>query len=63
MQLEEADIREFADLWREEFGEEISLGEARAHASQLLELYSLLAEPSREARSESPEDRSNASPP
>ncbi len=42
MRLEEHDIREFVQLWQEEFHEEIPLAEARYHASQLLELYALL---------------------
>ena len=43
MQLTDEDIREFAALWKEEFAEEISQQEARRYASQLLELYQLLA--------------------
>jgi len=45
MQLTDEDVREFATLWKEEFGEEISEAEARRHATQLIELYSLLARP------------------
>ena len=44
MQLEENEIREFAELWKQEFNETISPGEAQARASVLLELYALLAE-------------------
>lgn len=45
MQLSDDDIREFAALWKEEFGEEISDAGARRNASQLLRLYSLLLRP------------------
>lgn len=43
MWLEKQDLEEFAKLWKEEFNETISSVEARLHASQLLELYMLLA--------------------
>ena len=43
MQWEENDIREFIQLWREEFREEIPIDEARHRATLLLELYALLA--------------------
>lgn len=45
MELGDEDIQEFITLWQEEFGETISLEKARHHASQLLELYLLLATP------------------
>jgi len=45
MQLGDDDIREFTDLWKQEFGETLTKDEARHHASQLLELYALLARP------------------
>ncbi|MEK7630489.1 MAG: hypothetical protein AAB417_00445 [Patescibacteria group bacterium] len=45
MELTEDDIREYQAIWKKEFGEEISVEEARRSASQLLELYrSLLFE-------------------
>ena len=44
MNLDERDIEEFASIWREEFGETLSKEEARLHASQLMELYLVLAE-------------------
>ena len=43
MDLTEADIQEFAALWRDEFGEELSRDEARTEATRFLELYLLLA--------------------
>jgi len=46
MQLTDEDVREFAMIWKEEFSEEISEAEARRHASQLIQLYALLVEPS-----------------
>lgn len=45
MQLSDDDLREFCEIWKQEFGEELTPAEARHHASQLLELYMLLAEP------------------
>ena len=45
MQLDDQDIREFIVLWKKEFDEDLSFDEARYHASQLLELYALLAKP------------------
>ncbi|GFO80527.1 MAG: hypothetical protein A49_01540 [Methyloceanibacter sp.] len=45
MQLDEAEIREFADLWSREFGETLTPDQARLQASLLLELYAALAEP------------------
>ncbi len=47
MQLTDEDILEFAAVWREEFGEEISEVEARRQASQLIQLYTLLIRPLR----------------
>jgi hypothetical protein len=43
MQLTDKDIHEFQSLWREEFDEEISFDNAQMRASELLELYALLA--------------------
>lgn len=43
MQLTKEDVSEFATVWRKEFNEALSDGEARHKASQLMELYSLLA--------------------
>lgn len=42
MKLDNADVREFAALWEKEFGESITLDEARHRATTLLEFYSLL---------------------
>ena len=55
MQFEDADIEEFMSLWREEFGESISLEAARQCASQVMELYALLAS--------APESSTRQSPP
>lgn len=44
MKLEDDDIREFAEIWKEEFHEVISPAQARESASQLVELYLLLLE-------------------
>ena len=51
MHLNEADVTEFATLWREEFGEALSLDEARYQAAHLLELYTLLYRPTPEEQS------------
>ena len=45
MDLEERDIKEFQDIWQQEFGETLSPEQARLEASLLLELYSALARP------------------
>jgi hypothetical protein len=55
MQLEEKEIREFSDLWYQEFGERLSPDEACHAASQLMELYYLLARSSAETKPESGE--------
>ena len=55
MQLTDSDIREFQELWQKEFQETLTEDGARYHASQLLELYALLAEPlSRKSSTQSP---------
>ena len=46
MELSAEDIREFVEIWREEFGEEIPAGDARHRASRLIELFAVLAESS-----------------
>lgn len=45
MQLTDDSVREFSSAWEAEFGEALSIGEARERASLLLELYVLLARP------------------
>lgn len=42
MQLTDADLREFIEIWQEEFQESISMDEARHAASLLMQLYLLL---------------------
>lgn len=42
MQLSEEDIREFQELWRKEFGEEISPATARTQAVRLLTISKVL---------------------
>jgi hypothetical protein len=57
MQLTAEDIREFRKLWQKEFQETLTEDEARYHASELLELYALLARPlPHEAMTDSPHD-------
>ena len=45
MDLDNPDIQEFIQLWKEEFKETLSSAEARQCASELLELYAVLASP------------------
>jgi hypothetical protein len=45
MDLDDQDIQEFIQLWKEEFKETLPPADARQCASQLLELYSVLASP------------------
>ncbi len=45
MQISEERLQEFGRLWKDEFGEELSVEQARHEAALLLELYSALAEP------------------
>jgi hypothetical protein len=45
MELDERDINEFAEIWKQEFDEGLSAEEARHRASQLLELFWLLSRP------------------
>jgi hypothetical protein len=45
MDLDERDVREFAEIWKKEFKEDLTLEEARRNGSQLVELFSLLAKP------------------
>lgn len=42
MELTDDDICEYQEMWREEFGEEISAEDARRSASELLELFRML---------------------
>jgi len=43
MQLKDDDLKEFVAIWKRVFNEEISLADARHHASQLVTLYLALA--------------------
>lgn len=45
MQLTDQDLQEFCEIWKEEFKEDLSPADARHYASQLLELYIVLATP------------------
>jgi len=45
MHLSDQDIREFQELWRQQFEESLTEDKAREEAMQLLELYALLARP------------------
>ena len=42
MQLQDADLLEFIEIWSEEFHEKISADDAKLSAAALLELYRLL---------------------
>jgi hypothetical protein len=54
MNLNDDDIREFCNAWREEFGEPLSPDEARHRASLLLDLYVTLARPLPESEHKPP---------
>ena len=54
MDLDDRDIQEFMEIWKEEFKETLSPAEARQSASQLLELYFVLYGP--DAKSSQPRD-------
>jgi len=43
MPFTDADLREFMEIWKEEFHETITEADARLCASALMELYTLLA--------------------
>jgi hypothetical protein len=45
MELDDREIQEFIQLWKEEFNETLPPKDARQCASQLLELYGVLASP------------------
>lgn len=45
MQLSDAAIQEYIQLYREDFGEELMVGEARVIATRLVTLYELLCRP------------------
>lgn len=45
MQLSDTAIQEYIQLYREDFGEELSVGEALAIATRLVTLYALLCRP------------------
>ena len=42
MEFTEADIKEFIELWKEEFHETIAEADARLSAASLMELYAVL---------------------
>ena len=45
MDLDDHDIQEFIEMWKEEFRETLSPAQARRRASELLELYFVLYGP------------------
>jgi hypothetical protein len=45
MRLNQEDIMEFKEIYAEEFGEQISYAEAERMASDLMQLFELLARP------------------
>ena len=54
MELTEEELQEFRDIWKRTFNEEISIGDARQCALQLIELYGQLAKPLPSERMTSP---------
>lgn len=53
MQLTDDDIREFQEIWKAEFNEEITADRARTEGTLLLELFVLLAKHARARRKRS----------
>jgi hypothetical protein len=49
MQFTDEELREYVEMWSEEFHEPISLEEARLSATALMDLFLLLAFPGWEA--------------
>jgi hypothetical protein len=45
MELTDEELHEFQAIWKRTFKEDLSLGDARQCASQLIELYTQLAKP------------------
>jgi hypothetical protein len=45
MDLTDEDITEFANIWEKEFGERLSIGQARIEANNLMELAWLVVQP------------------
>ena len=45
MNLTDADIEDFRRAYREDFGEEVGVAEAREMAQRLMNLYELIAKP------------------
>ena len=45
MQIPDNDLEEFRAIYKDEFGEELTLDAAREMASNLLDLYELLMQP------------------
>jgi len=43
MQFTDAELREYAEIWKEEFHETITVEEARLSATALMDLFLLLA--------------------
>ena len=45
MSLSDDDIQAFADIWKLQFGEELTPEQARIEAQRLVDFYAALAEP------------------
>ena len=45
MQISDERLKEFQEAYKKDFGEDISIEEAREIASRLIDLYQLLAQP------------------
>jgi hypothetical protein len=61
MELTEEDLKEFARIWQEEFSETLPEAEMRQRASELMELYLVLAKPLPTTHQKSPEQPMGAS--
>ena len=50
VKLTDEDIRDLIEVWRQEFGETLTVEQARHHGSQIMQLCLLLARPLRSER-------------
>lgn len=58
MQISEESLKEFQRIWNEDYGEELAADKARALASNVLEVFTLL----RQSRAVMQRDRPHPSP-
>jgi hypothetical protein len=61
MDLNDDDIKEFIQLYRDEFDEEISFADAKQRAQDLLQLFRILLSQENRVRTEGDDERKGAS--